>query len=119
MLFQPTVAVETSSAVKRMRSVIELHLFILGAEAVKIFLGLGFGDGIARGKLQEDAFTVSMAEKINGIVPRVLAEIFMDVVRAYLFDLRHALWIFAGESLFLVGIAAGHEIGRASCRERV
>src|SRR5258707_12593394 len=75
MFLQPAVAVETGGGVERVRSVVELHLFVFGAEAVQIFLGRLLGDGIAGGKLQKDAFTVGVAEKINRIVPGIFAKI--------------------------------------------
>src|SRR5579864_1719734 len=84
MLLQPAVAVETRGRIQGMRRVIELHLFIFGAEAVQVFLPQVFADGIARGKLKEDAFAVGMAKEIHRIVPGVFMKIFADVVLAYL-----------------------------------
>src|SRR5215831_8796288 len=109
MLLQPAVAVEPGGGIQRMACIIEVHLFVLGAEAVQIFLGHFTGDGIAGSKLQEDAFAVGMAQKIYRIVPRVLMEIFADVFHARFFYMGNGVRVGAGEGLFLVGVATGHE----------
>src|ERR1041385_8702475 len=50
-----------------------------------------------------------MAQEIYRIVPRVLMEIFADVFHARLFYMGDGVRVGAGEGLFLVGIATGHE----------